>query len=381
MHYSGPGRTAFRMYSQDTSGTFRVSVAHGNPEHGEYALFHEQIYLGNCTPGFVSQVRFLSRASRWLRQHVRDYDIFHGLSGYMVTLWPALVAHRLGLPAVVKLIAWQADMAEKQAWKTWLGVYRRRRRQLSQLDGVIAITPAIVDELLGYGVPDHKIARIPNGVDVKLYQPLRDTSQRTAQRLELGWKDIPTLLFAGGINERKRPHLLIDAISHLRQKKLDVQLILAGPIDDVAYADQMRKRAREAGVETLVHWQGVVRSMVPLYQASDVFCLPSRLEGMPNAVLEAMATGVPCLVTPISGSRDLIAHQQQGLHIQPDSEDIANAIQQLLSHPSEAAAYAAAARAKVEAEYDVRRVLGAHERLFRNVIAGRDPADASLLSR
>ncbi len=295
-----------------------------------------------------------------------------------MTLSPALLAHRLGLPAVVKLIAWRADMSDKRGWKTWLGVSRRRRQQLAELDAVIAIAPAIADELLEYGVPAERIARIPNGVDVRLYRPCAGDESRSALCAELGWQDLPTVLFAGGINRRKQPHLLIEALGQLRRDGREVQLVLAGPEDDAEYASQMRRRATELGVAGRVRWPGFCREMANQYRAADLFALPSRLEGMPNSVLEAMASGVPSLVTRIPGSVDLIDDQQCGLHVEPSGPSLAEAVRFYLDHPAAAREHAVRAREKVERQFDVRAVLDAHERLFRAIRTGGEAAAASL---
>jgi glycosyltransferase involved in cell wall biosynthesis len=378
LHFSGPGRTAYRMYAKAQQGRFRLTLVHGFPEHAAYDLFEQQFCLGHCGTGLVSQMRFIERGKRWLARHAREHDMFHGLSGYLVTLAPALYAQRLGLPAVVKLIAWRADMADKQRWKTWLGISQRRRDRLRQLDAVIAIAPAIYDELVEYGVAPERIARIPNGVDVQWYRPSADRQEQRSLRQQLGWRDVPTLLFAGGINRRKQPQLLIEALARLPASQSDCQLMLAGPVDDPPLAAAMRQRASELGVSPRVHWLGVCQDMAPLYRAADLFCLPSQLEGLPNAVLEAMASGIPSLVTPIPGCLDLVDDGQSGRIVGANGDELAAAIAGYFQTPELLRQHGQAARRKAEAQFDVRRVLDAHERLFHAVRRGQAPARASL---
>jgi glycosyltransferase involved in cell wall biosynthesis len=378
LHFSGPGRTAYRMYAADHRGRFRVTLVHGLPEHDDYELYAEQVCLGACRSNIPSQLAFIRRGRHWLARNARNYDVFHGLSGYSVTVSPAIIAQRNGLPAVVKLIAWQADMMNKERWKTWLGIPQRRRRRLCQLDALIAIAPAIAEELLGYGVRAERIARIPNGVDVDLYRPCEDRQQQRAIRERLAWPDRPTILFVGGINRRKQPQLLVEALAQLPASAADCQLMLAGPENDPALTDMMRQRARESGVSDRIFWLGAVQDMAPLYQAADLLCLPSQLEGMPNAVLEAMASGLPSIVTPIPGSRDLVTDELTGRIVQDDSAAIAEAIADYLRTPQLIADHGLAARQRALQQFDVRRVLDAHERLFRAVIRGDAPAAASL---
>jgi glycosyltransferase involved in cell wall biosynthesis len=313
-----------------------------------------------------------------LRRHAQEFDVFHGLSGYLVTLQPAILAQQLGLPAVVKLIAWQADMADKQVWKQWLGVSRRRRQRLSELDALIAISPAIADELEQYGVSPDRIARIPNGVDVQLYQPCADDAERSTLRSQLGWRDVPTVLFAGGINQRKRPDLLIEALGRRSGTGSDWQLVLAGPPDDPQLIQRMQQRAVELGVSDRVAWLGSCEDMASLYRAADLFCLPSRLEGLPNSVLEAMASGIPAMVTPIPGSIDLVDDGVSGLHVAADADVIAEAVQTYCESPELRRDHGCAARRKAVQQYDVTKVLEAHEHLFHTVRSGRSPRSTSL---
>jgi glycosyltransferase involved in cell wall biosynthesis len=367
------------MYRHAARDRLRLTLVHGYPPHAAYDLFEQQVCLGTCETSLTSQLCFIARGKQWLARHAREFDVFHGLSGYLVTLAPARYAQRLGLPAVVKLIAWRADMSDKERWKTWLGISRRRREQLKQLDALIAISPAIVEELIEYGVSPDRIARIPNGVDLELFRPVSGSDERRQLRQQLGWPDFPTLLFAGGINRRKQPQLLLEALAALPARLAELQLVLAGPIDDPQLAALMRQRAAELHLSHRVRWLGPCEQMAPLYRAADLFCLPSQLEGMPNSVLEAMASAIPAIVTDIPGSADLIDEGSTGRVVAATGTGFAAAIGDYFDSPQLIAAHGASARQRVERQYDVRAVLAAHERLFQAVLAGTPPAAASLL--
>ncbi len=69
LHFSGPGRTAYRMYAAAESDRFRVTLVHGYPGHAEYDLFDRQICLGNCGTSLPSQVAFIIRGKHWLASH------------------------------------------------------------------------------------------------------------------------------------------------------------------------------------------------------------------------------------------------------------------------------------------------------------------------
>ncbi len=367
LHYGGPGMTAYRLYDSASPGRFRVTLVHGSPRQDRYPVFYDQVFLRHVHRGSWAQVRFLSAARAWLAAHAREFDVFHGLQAYDLTVRPATHAEKVGVPAVVKIASHRMDLADKQGLRRRLGLARRRRDMICRLSAVIAISKDIMQECLDYGVPESKVVFIPNGVDTRAFHPVDSAEERSAIRQRLGWRDLPTVLFAGGINQRKRPLLIVEALGELKRRGLECQLVLAGPEDDAAYAERMRQRARELGVQQLVVWFGFTREVAPLYHASDVFCLPSLREGMPNAVLEAMASEMPVLLTEISGSRDLLEDGTSGLKIEADHASIAEAIGYYLRSFKRIEQHGRAARRKVLQQYSADAVLGAHERLFRTL--------------
>jgi glycosyltransferase involved in cell wall biosynthesis len=372
LHYGGPGMTAYRLYRHATPNLCSVTLVHGNPSHGQYAdAWTQQVYLTHVVQSVDApwrQARFVRLGRRWIAHNARNYDVFHGLQGFDLTLQPALEAQKLGLPAVVKIAAHRSDLADKSGWRRWLGQARRRRRTIGRLSAVIAISTAIRDELLECGVPEAKIAMIPNGVDTDQFRPVADESERRRTRAELGWPDRPTILFVGSIIPRKRPHLLVEALAELRRRGVEAQVVLAGPAHEPDYTAQIRQVASDGGLEPLVLWHGFTADPAPLYRAADLFALPSANEGLPNALLEAMASGLPCLATDISGSRDLVTDGVTGRIIAPDPSPLADAIAQYLVYSRDAAAHGQAARQLAHDRYSTAAILDQHEALFRRIM-------------
>ncbi|MEX0776991.1 MAG: glycosyltransferase family 4 protein [Phycisphaeraceae bacterium] len=375
LHYGGPGMTAYRLYAAAGPDRFRLVLAHGHPSQEQYPLFAQQHLIAKSSMGALDQLRFVMVARRWVARHAGEFDVFHGLQGFAMTVEPALVAEKRDLPAVIKLAAHRSDLADKPGWRSRLGFSRRRRQKVQRLSAIIAISRAIVDELREYGIPESKIAWIPNGVDIEQFRPVADAAERRALREQLGWRDLPTLLFAGGINRRKSPHLLVEAIGLLKQRGLECQLVLAGPENDPPYTAQINDIRRNMGIDALVHWQGFTTDMAPLYRAADVFALPSLNEGMPNALMEAMASGLPSIATPISGTTDLIDDDVHGRLVPRDAALIADALAAYVSDPQVAARHGQASRQKVVDRFSTAAVLDAHERLFRRIMAGGPAAE------
>ena len=373
-HYGGPGMSAFRLYSRARPGRFCITLAHGFEPQERYEVFAEQRLIAPFHTSAVAQLRFIHAAKAWIRENAGRFDVMHGLQGFEATLTPAYEAQKRGLPALVKLAAHRADLADKDNWRTWLGVQRRRRRRAMQLAGIIAISREIEQELLGYGFPASKIARIPNGVDTQLFHPPGD-AERIELRNRLGWRDLPTILYVGGLVRRKRPHLLIEALALLKKRGIEAQLALVGPEHDAPYASEMKQRAAALGLSELVIWGGFTKDIAPVYRAAEVFALPSSNEGMANAVLEASATGLPVVVTPISGMADLMQEGVTGLCIEPTAAALSEALQALLRDGALRRTMGEAGRAWVVDRFSANAVLDAHERLFRRIISGGPAAE------
>lgn len=369
LHYGGPGMNAFRLYSKATPNQVELTLVHGLTDHERLNLFREQRMLSSLTPSPRSQMEFIARGRRWISENSTRFDVFHGLQGFELTVQPALAARKRGLPAVVKLASHRSDLAGKPGWKALLRFAERRRVRIRQLDAIIAISGAIAEELLEYGVPEDKIARIPNGVDTDLFRP-RPENEQPRLRESLGLLDIPTVLFVGALVERKNPALLITMVHELRQRGRDVQLVLAGPELVPAYSSHLRSLVHRYGLESLVTFTGHVHDTASLYAGADLFALPSSNEGMPNALLEAMASGLPSLSTNISGVTDVITDGQNGRILPATVGDFTDAVVNYLDDIALYSAHGVAARTRIMSKFSAALVLEQHLQLFRK-IAGK----------
>jgi glycosyltransferase involved in cell wall biosynthesis len=190
-------------------------------------------------------------------------------------------------------------------------------------------------------------------------------------RVKLGWPDLPTILFSGALVRRKRPDLLIDAASLLKRRGKDVHLVFVGPQHQADTADQVRARCEELGLAGRVSMLGFRRDVPVIYRAADMFCLPSHSEGMANAMLEAMASGLPSIVTDVSGVRDVLEHEVHGAIVGHCPEMIAEAIDRYIDDPALAETHGAAAREIILREHNAAVTLDRYERVFRCMTSGQ----------
>jgi glycosyltransferase involved in cell wall biosynthesis len=129
-----------------------------------------------------------------------------------------------------------------------------------------------------------------------------------------------------------------------------------------------RRQARELGVETSIRFAGPSSDLDPFLAAADLFVLPSRWEGCPNAVLEAMAAGVPVVATGVGGTPELVVDGVTGLLCPPDSpQELAVRTVDLLRDPARARAMGDAGRSRAATEFPVRRMVARFESLYESL--------------
>ncbi len=377
-HYHGPGSFAYRLYSLAKPEDAQVTLLHGYSEQPRLELFEQQQYISHGS-GILGRVNFLRRSTKWLTDHATDYDVFHGLTAYHSTVQPAHHAHNLGLPAIIFVATHGAELSDKPGIRQLLGWPQKRRRMLSELDGVVSMSRAIYGELVDAGVDPRKIARIPMGVNTDRFRPPTDANERSKLRQELGLRDRPTLLFVGAIIRRKRPHLLVNATRQLIEQGKDLQLVMVGPRDEPEYGNEIAETIEKHNLEEHVKMVGFTPSIEQYHRAADMFALPAWREGMPAALVEAMSSGLACLGTPISGISDLIDDGVTGAIVDPTEESIVAALSRYLEEPSLIMEHGQRSRAQIIDGFGADTVLRAYLQLFRCLMEGSDACDASTL--
>jgi glycosyltransferase involved in cell wall biosynthesis len=187
-------------------------------------------------------------------------------------------------------------------------------------DGVAAETLEHYPELAG------RVCTIHNGVDTVRFAPGVRAGEATALRSQLGVTPERLLaLFVGGEWERKGLQPAIEALSFAP----DWDLAVAGSGD----RDGVQERVRALGLDGRVHWLGVSSDIGLLYGLADAFVLPTSYETFSLVTFEAAASGLPVLVTPVNGVRELIDDGRNGFLIDRDAKLIGGRLGELVADP------------------------------------------------
>ena len=283
------------------------------------------------------------------------------------------VAQRLGVPVVVSphgtLPYHTGRSLVKQLWDRALGT-----RLLSRFDGVIALTAQeaedarLVWRACGQELPDSAIAVVPNGVHLTDFADLLP-AEPFRERWGLGTG--PVVLFLGRLHARKGVQLLIPAFAAATRDQPEARLLIVGP--DEGMRATLEALARAEGVAARVRFTGLLtgEDKRAALAAADVFALPAVGEGFSMAALEALACGVPAVLTPGCHFPE-VAEAGAGMVVPREVGALSEALGALLRDPARRAAMGQAARALVAERYTWERVVAQLERAYRR-LAGERP--------
>ena len=223
---------------------------------------------------------------------------------------------------------------------------------------VIVNSPATRSFAVGAeGACPDRLVYIPNGVAVEAYtQPYG----RAELHALFGVPEAHALIGnVGRLTAQKGQDGLLHALAKLDQQQVD--LLLIGEGED---APMLRERAKQLGLAQRVHFAGYRRDVPQILGALDLYAHPARFEGMPNALLEAMAAGCPIVATDVDGNRELIEDGEHGWLVPVDAvTTLAATLAAALANPNEARRRGVAAQQRARANFSVTAMVAAWERV------------------
>jgi len=254
-------------------------------------------------------------------------------------------------------------------WAARAAVRTLERAIVGRADRVIAVSADEADHLAGLGRTD-RIHVVLNGLALATTTADAAAADRAkARRAAEIPPDGPLVGFVGRLSDQKDPGMLLDAMEHVARAVPAARLALAGwgPLEE-----ELRARAASMAIGERVHWLGYVEgeSVLPAF---DVFAMPSRYEGMPYVLLEALAAGLPIVSTDVGGARHAIEHGHNGF-ISPvgDATAFGRHLVELLGDPAVRTRMADAAAAKAP-QFSVQRMVDDTVAVYQGGPSGRSP--------
>jgi glycosyltransferase involved in cell wall biosynthesis len=298
---------------------------------------------------FLNTILFSFGLWRHVRRHRHDIDIIHvHIASYFAGLCQWL-GQRYGIPVVCKG-AFIPVFEKVDAGLPFRRLIEKRRCELD----FIALTEDMATELKGHGVADDRITVIPNAVAM----PDETASPEQGKHI----------LYIGNFSQgvsHKAFDVLFEAWVSVHQRHPDVRLVVAGRGDQAPWRTML---AAENALES-VDFIGYQNDLSPYFRDAMLFVLPSRSEGVSNALLEAQSWGIPAVVSDIPGNRAVVKDAETGRIVAVDNaEALSNAMIEFIEDPSSRSVMGKNARLRMQAEFSpdiiVEKIVAVYRRLI-----------------
>lgn len=335
----------------------RVEVFDGIPVHQVFTFWNMGGIKGLRKFGTYT---YMLALLAYLVRHRGSYDIIHVHSMSTSAFAGTLAGKLLNKKTVIKVMAsgqWSDLKLMRDNVFVWGARYMLPFIH-RYCDCVVALNRETVEELQKAGFAPERVVLVPNGVVV-------GGAQKRTYRLHTPAR----LVFVGRLQRQKGLDVLLQALAHLKRIRpaADWRLRVFG---DGPRRAEYESLADGLGITDQVQFQGQIPDVPAQLMTADIFVLPSRAEGMSNALLEAMAAGLPCIATRISGNTDLIEEGINGLLVPPDNpEALARALASLLDSQPLREKLARGARSAIRQRYTIDSVAGHYVNLYENLLA------------
>jgi glycosyltransferase involved in cell wall biosynthesis len=303
----------------------------------------------------------LPHAAREIR--AMGIDVIHS-HGYKPSVYASLVGKILNIPVMATCHLWYVDETAPLKTRAMIALERRLYRGFP---AVVAVSDNIRAVLLSSGVDSSRTTVIPNGIPLSGYGTESPTSIASIGRDR---SRVPGAAFCvvniARLTAQKAQADLITAASTLTTTVPGLKVLIVG---EGELRTALENQVVELGLKDTVQLLGFRDDVRDLLKGADVFALPSRDEGMPMSLLEAVASNVPAIVTAVGDIPKLIRHGETGIVVElgrPD--DLAAAIRHLYDDPEAAKGMASRARSSLMASYSSEQMYARYSTIYERLL-------------
>jgi L-malate glycosyltransferase len=291
-------------------------------------------------------------------------------SGFKIVHTHDLYANLLGIPAAViartpVIISSRRDLGHLEWYQGKRRVWLRRLQNFSAV--VLANAGAIRESLVAEdGFAPEKVRMIYNGIDVEKFA----TASRDRNWLMPGSEQEKWIVLVGNMHSDVKGHpCLIEAAVAIAREFSQVRFLLVG---DGTQRANFERQVTERGLQANFSFLGRREDVPQILACCDIAVLPSKAEGLPNAVLEYLAAGLPTVASRVGGNCEIVQDGVTGLLVPPgNSAALAEALLRLLHDPNAAVSMGARAREFVSAHFSFQRMIEKTDQLYSELLRSR----------
>jgi glycosyltransferase involved in cell wall biosynthesis len=272
--------------------------------------------------------------------------------GYSEHLWGRIAGLWANVPHLIHV-----EHNSRERYNAWR--LRLARWLAKHTSAIVGVSEGVKTRLIELGFPADKCLAIPNGVNWSQFESL-DLPPWSLRE--------PQVLMAARFARQKDPMTLIEAMGLLKKQNIHTRLSFAG-LGKRQLIRRCQEASTRAGLSDRVDFLGHVPRIPQLLSQHQIFVLSTHYEGMPLALIEAMACGCACIGSDVVGVREVIEHGRTGLLVpEGDAQALADAIMRLLEQPAWAENMGKAARKKVQENFDLSLMHSRYTRLMYSLI-------------
>ncbi len=349
-----PERYSAKLCSLKKKGAFAYSLENEGLEVYSLSLRDE-----GTLAGWLDSLRALILLVRYFRKE--RPAVVHSFL-FRANLLARIAGYLTGVPVIICSVR---VMGGETKWHHTVD-----RMTAFMADHFVAVSNRVKEHMLCKAhIAEHKVSTIYNGIDVGNSAAI----DRTALMRDIGLKDDERILMsAGRLHRQKGYDLLLKALSVVQISFPTVKLLILG---DGEEEKTLKKLAHSLELSEKVLFLGLRSDVDRFLQCSEMCVLPSRWEGFPNVLLEAMAAGKPVVATAVGGVRELVVDNVTGILVPPqDDMAVAGAISLLLSDTRRALAMGAAGRERALKHFSMNAMISKTESLYHELLTRKAPS-------